>query len=146
MSLLGAAVIDTNIWLDWLVFDDPSVIPLRCSDLLIYASSSMRAELADVLTRSRFGLADEQQQACLATFDARISVCEQPGASVTRLRCSDTDDQKFLELAIACRAPLLLTKDKALLSLARHARRMHRLQILTASAWADGTARVSNVR
>lgn len=146
MSQPGAAVIDTNIWLDWLVFDDPSVIPLRRSDLVIYASCSMRAELADVLTRSRFGLAGGKQQACLAAFDARVSLCEQPGASVTRLRCSDTDDQKFIELAVARRAPLLLTRDKALLSLARRARREHRLQILTASAWADGPALAGNVQ
>ena len=34
-------------------------------------------------------------------------------------RCADPDDQKFLELALAARADVLITKDHKLLELAR---------------------------
>ena len=37
-------------------------------------------------------------------------------------RCVDPDDQKFLELALAARADVLLTKDHKLLELARRTR------------------------
>jgi predicted nucleic acid-binding protein len=37
--------------------------------------------------------------------------------------CRDPDDQKFLELARDCKASALVTKDRALLELARRKRR-----------------------
>jgi predicted nucleic acid-binding protein len=130
-----AAVIDTNIWLDWLVFDDPSVTELKRSAMTIFACQHMRGELADVLQRSQFSLTPEQQAKCLETFDNRICLREQPAQSRTRLQCSDRADQKFLELAIHTGSRLLLTQDKALLKLARRAVRDHQLLILTASQW-----------
>ena len=64
-------VIDTNIWLDILVFDDPR--SRRLASLLLpparvrpLASDEMRAELADVITRPQFLLDDARQAALLA--------------------------------------------------------------------------------
>jgi predicted nucleic acid-binding protein len=131
-----AAVVDTNIWLDWLVFDDPSVASLRQSAMTIYASVQMRAELADVLQRKQFSLTPQDRQRHLVTFDQRTCQRDQPGFSQTRLRCSDRADQKFLELAVQTGARFLLTQDKALLKLARRAAREHQLLILTAPQWA----------
>jgi predicted nucleic acid-binding protein len=44
-------VLDTNIWLDWLVFDDPAVMPLKsaCSEGL--ARIAINAACLDELGR-----------------------------------------------------------------------------------------------
>jgi predicted nucleic acid-binding protein len=47
--------------------------------------------------------------------------------------CRDPDDQKFLESALAARAEFLVTKDRALLDLARRALRF---RILTPEGFA----------
>ena len=51
--------------------------------------------------------------------------------------CSDRDDQKFLDLAYTARADWLVTKDKALLKLARRARRDGLKILLPAAACAE---------
>lgn len=129
------AVLDTNIWLDWLVFKDPSVLPLIDTGLSFVASQSMRDELNDVLRRPHFSLNETSRKRCLENFDRRTEAREAPAFSVTRLRCSDRDDQKFVELAVATRASYLVTRDKALLKLARRASREHKLTIVRASHW-----------
>jgi hypothetical protein len=71
---------------------------------------------------------------------ARLAECRRvagPGGDIASLecvlpRCRDPDDQKFLELARACRADLLLTRDRALLELARRTP----FRIVTPRAWA----------
>lgn len=50
-------------------------------------------------------------------------------------RCSDPDDQKFLELAVAQRADALLSKDKAVLKLRRRALRDFGLRICLPEQW-----------
>ncbi len=52
-------------------------------------------------------------------------------------RCADPDDQQFLELAQACGAQWLLSRDNELLKLARRTRRDHGFDILTPQAWAQ---------
>ena len=49
--------------------------------------------------------------------------------------CKDTDDQKFLELARDAGAETLITKDKALLKLAKKTRRAGLFSILPPEAW-----------
>ena len=112
-------VIDTNIWLDMLVFDDPRT--RRLAGLLQprapvqpLASEEMRAELADVLTRSRFALDHDRQATLLARFDA--TVLPAPPMPDCRLPCSDPDDRKFLDLAVGRRTDWLLSRDRALLA------------------------------
>lgn len=128
------AVIDTNVWLDWLVFDDPSVHALRAATaagrLVALTPPRARIELADVLTRpavleqarsarARRGLAALDVAAALAAFDAVAAVAE--SAASCGLACTDPDDQDFADLAVACGARWLFTKDRALLRLARAA-------------------------
>jgi len=112
-------VIDTNIWLDILVFDDPR--SRRLASLLLpparvrpLASDEMRAELADVITRPQFLLDEPRQAALLARYDA--IVLPAPVALDCRLPCRDPDDRKFLDLAIGRRAVWLLSRDRALLA------------------------------
>jgi putative PIN family toxin of toxin-antitoxin system len=115
-------VIDTNVWLDLLVFGDGSVARLRrtiAAGATCLASDAMREELRAVLMRSRFALDEASRARALAAFDASIRrVAEAPDC---RLACSDPDDRKFLDLAVGHRAHWLLSRDKALLRARRHA-------------------------
>lgn len=82
------------------------------------ATRVMRDELARVLTYPhlvrRQSLTDESAQAVLAAYDAAVTWCEP--APKARFVCTDTDDQKFIDLAAAHRATLI-SKDKAVLRL-----------------------------
>ena len=53
------------------------------------------------------------------------------------LRCSDPDDQKFIDLAIGERVDTLVTRDKALLRLARKAADRYGVRVCTPQAWVD---------
>ena len=118
-------VLDTNVWLDWLLFDDPSIAPLReafaAGRLEIVIDAACEAELVRVLGYRFYGkvLEGETQAACLAECRRVTRKFEAGAHSAAALpACRDPDDQKFLELALAARADALLTKDDALLDLA----------------------------
>ncbi len=122
---LTTIVVDTNIWLDILVFHDPGTRRLaaqlqppsphqRLQPLQALSSDAMRAELADVITRPQFALTDTAQAALLARFDSIVTVT--PAALDCRLPCRDPDDRKFLDLAIGRRTAWLLSRDRALLA------------------------------
>ncbi len=144
-------VLDTNVWLDWLVFDDPLVAPLKAAVRTgaagIFINGACEQELARVLAypRSRTTLDDGAQTACLAECRrlARSVGAALPAQALSHAlpQCRDRDDQKFLELARDCDADALITKDRALLELARAAMRAERCRILTparfAHAWAN---------
>jgi putative PIN family toxin of toxin-antitoxin system len=115
-------VLDTNVVLDLLVFDDPATPALqRALDegaLRWIATPVMREELARVLEyphlvvrldHYRLSAAD-----VLAAFDRQVQrVDVAPRAPMV---CRDPDDQKFIDLAVAHRAALL-SKDHAVLRL-----------------------------
>ena len=124
-------VLDTNIWLDWLVFRDLSLLHLKKSvaegQAEIVIDADCEAELERVLAYdlARHSLDTQAQVACLAECRriARRIDSAAPEAERRLLpRCVDPDDQKFLELALAARADVLLTKDHKLLELARRTR------------------------
>jgi putative PIN family toxin of toxin-antitoxin system len=116
-------VLDTQIWIDWLVFDDPSVAPIKAALATdraeIFIDAACRAELERVLTYP-FGSRSVDASACLAEC-LRISKNSDLFCN-DRLNlpaCRDPDDQKFLELAAVVRANFLITRDRALLDLAK---------------------------
>lgn len=124
-------VLDTNVWLDWLVFDEPALAPMRAAvaagGVEIVADDAAEAELARVLAYP-FGARSLDAQAQAAAMAAFLRVAHRdesggPGDEGLLPRCSDPDDQKFLELALACGAQYLVTRDAALLELARHKER-----------------------
>jgi predicted nucleic acid-binding protein len=133
-------VIDTNVVLDWLAFRHPIGAPLeealtsrRCRWL---CTGAMRDELARVVVRESLARWAIDAPAALAVVDAlRVDPGEPPPLGVAeRLRCSDPDDQMFIDLAVARRAHALLTRDRAVLRLAARARRFDVL-IATPEAW-----------
>jgi len=118
-------VLDTNVWLDWLVFDDPGIQSLRLAAkqgvATIFIDEACIDELARVLAYPlrRQPLTAAEQAACIAACRANVRIVE-PGPAPSDLpACSDPDDQKFLELADRADAHCLLSKDRALLALAR---------------------------
>jgi|SRR5688500_866091 len=135
-------VLDTQVWLDWLVFDDPSTLPLRAllaaDRAEVYIDAACEAELARALgyRLGRRTLDAAAQAACLARCRAVAKTVQGLSAEKGALpECSDPDDQKLLELALAARADCLVSRDRALLAL-----RTPLFQILTAGEL-SGTSR-----
>ena len=130
------AVLDTNVWLDWLVFGDPGVTAIvrgvERGALLVLGTDETRAEWLDVIARPLFGLGSRARAAAAAAYDRWVQPCER--APTCALACRDRDDQKFIDLAVAGQVRWLVTRDKALLALARHAARSHTLSIVRPDA------------
>ena len=121
-------VLDTNIWLDWLVFDDPGIAPIKTAvgagAAEIFIAPACEQELQRVLTypMRKTPLDAAVQASCLAQCRrmARMIDANAAGSAAAALpACKDPDDQKFLELARHCRADFLVTKDRDLLVFAR---------------------------
>ena len=127
MAGVTRLVLDTNVWLDWLVFEEPTLAPLRVAlaagRVEIVMDEACEAELARVLAYDlgKHTIGAEAQAGCIARcrkMAKRVGAL-QTAASANKLpRCGDPDDQKFLELALAAKADVLVTKDRALLDLA----------------------------
>lgn len=119
-----AVVLDTNIALDLLLFADPSTDALRAAlqarQVAWLSTAAMRGELARVLTYPALAAPLAARAMQVADVMARFDQCcaLRPVAPVCPVRCSDADDQCFVDLAVAHRA-WLLSKDKAVLRLRR---------------------------
>lgn len=119
---MSALVLDTNIVLDVFVFADEAaqpVLPALAEGRLRWvATAAMREELARVLAYPqivpRLAFYGLEAGDVLAAFDRHAQVVEAPPKAP--LTCSDPDDQKFIDLAVA-RQALLLSKDRAVLSM-----------------------------
>jgi putative PIN family toxin of toxin-antitoxin system len=118
-------ILDTNVWLDWLLFDDPSVAALKAAvkegRAEIFIDAAGEAELARVLAYDlgKHSIDTVRQAACLAEC-RRISKTLERAVDAGKLpRCPDPDDQIFLEAALAAGADYLVTKDRDLLELPR---------------------------
>lgn len=131
-------VIDTNVWLDLFVFEDPAAQPLaqalRDATLLALRSFQTDAELLAVLARPRFASFVGTSAPALMQHWRALAQCS-PILGRSPWQCRDPHDQKFLDLAYCAHAQTLYTKDRALLRLARAARR-DGLQIIGPAALA----------
>jgi predicted nucleic acid-binding protein len=96
-----------------------------------------------VLHYPHLKLDETGRAACSAEFDALIR-CQPIPVAMEEMQklpiCKDKDDQKFLEIARDARVDVLITKDKALLKLARKTRRDGLFAIMTPEAWTEETA------
>jgi len=117
-------VLDTQVWLDWLVFDDPAVRGMRhavrTGKAEIVIDAACEAELERVLAYDlgRHSISTEAQLAALTL--ARSLARRVEGSCEAKLpQCRDPDDQKFIELAAVAKADVLVTKDAELLRMKR---------------------------
>ena len=123
---LHIAVLDTHIWLEWLLWRSPRLEPLRvkhaAGHLHILHSTETLAEWRRVLGYPQFAQSPEQIEAlCLDYIE--LSQCCELMADVERRKlpqCRDPDDQKFLELSIMGNATWLITRDKKLRKIGKH--------------------------
>ncbi len=135
-------VLDTNVALDLWLFG-----PQRGGDKVhavaathscinaahVVGTAAMRGELAEVLRRSAAGLgpialrwlnADRVEQV-LCCWDAQVEVVDAPQTRPSWPQCRDRSDQKFIDLALSVMAPWLVTRDRALLALARRCKSLN---------------------
>lgn len=131
-------VLDTNAWLDLLVFRDAALDGLEAAVaagvLRLAVDDRALAELGRVLRYPALGLDEATAAAVLARARALATRVDAVPA-VALPRCRDPDDQPFLEIAAACGACVLVTRDAALLRLATRMRRDHGVAIVVPAAW-----------
>lgn len=135
-------ILDTNVCLDLFFFRDPrwAVLfdSLKSGANRAITREDCRAEWQAVLAYPKLALDDEARKRCAAEFDALITCHAKLEPAPLRAllpTCSDRDDQKFLELAFDQRVSALITKDKALLKLARKTAKFGLFSILSPEAW-----------
>lgn len=133
-------VLDTNVVLDCLVFGNRASVSIWagvCEQKLQWiATPAMRCELIDVLARGLRGPHG------MATWDALephwkrwVSERDEPVAQPAYFpRCTDKDDQIFVDLALSQGARWLISRDRAVLKLARRCRLLG-LSVLTPEQW-----------
>ena len=125
--------------LDWFVFREPSIQPVAAAvttgRVRWIATQAMRDELEHVLTRAHRPIRKTSWEDVLAGWQRWAEPVEAPPTGwVVPLRCTDPDDQKFIDLALHAGAAALLSRDRAVLKLAGRARRLG-LTIQTAATW-----------
>ena len=120
-------VLDTNVVLDWLYFRDPRCAALAeavsAQRVRWIASTTMRDEIEHVLERGSLSARWPDGAASVREGWHRwASMVEAtPAVMPLGMRCTDADDQKFIDLALGARAAALLSADRAVLRLARRA-------------------------
>jgi putative PIN family toxin of toxin-antitoxin system len=135
----GRIVLDTNIVLDLLHFNDRHSAPLKAAiadgRLQCYSDADCLAELERVTGYPEFALEASARQKLVNDYRRFVTLC--PPADDENFvlpRCRDADDQKFLIVAARCHADLLLTRDKLLLRLDRHRHKPPPFSIMSAAA------------
>jgi predicted nucleic acid-binding protein len=137
-------VLDTNALLDWLVFGHPACAQwqdrLAAGDVAWIATPDMHGEWQHVLARGVGAAWQPDHERLRDAWSALAHL--RPGGMVplTAPRCSDADDQKFVDLAVAARARWLVTRDRALLKLRRRLQRFG-VEALTPEGWNSSLTR-----
>ncbi|MBB5426108.1 putative PIN family toxin of toxin-antitoxin system [Paraburkholderia atlantica] len=147
-------VLDSNVWIDILVFDDPHTRPiaaaLESGALAALIDARCLAELAYVLDYPQFAHRNVDKAAALAVVARLAQLVELPGPTEPTdnarplPQCKDRDDQKFLELAHAARADWLVSKDRAVLKLAKRIARDFGFRIAQPAPFAAEAGIVQN--
>jgi predicted nucleic acid-binding protein len=134
-------VIDTQSLFDWLVFRNPAcdgwAAALGGKHWKWIFTSPMKSEFDFVAAKGfgkRWPVPLDDVAVAWSSHACAVDVPDEPGAAV-RLHCTDPDDQKFIDLAISARAHTLVTRDKALLRLARKAAARHGLRVCRPEVW-----------
>lgn len=130
------------------MFDDPSAAPIQAAveagRAVIHTDAACEAEFVRVLgyERAKRTLEPAAQAACharMCTIVHMVGPAADPAFAHPLMRlpgCRDPDDQKFLELARACGADFLVSRDRALLEIGRRKGRPLPFAIVTPAALA----------
>lgn len=135
-------VLDTNIVLDVLVFEEEQCAALRAAlagdRVRIHATLGMRNELERVLDYPNIKKRREQRQlsvpSVLNTYDKWVDQSAPPPK--IEFTCKDSDDQCFLDLAAHHQCPLI-SKDDAVLVMRK---RMATIGVTVSRVWAEVAA------
>ncbi len=131
-------VLDTNVVLDWLLFADPGVQALVTAieqgRLRWIATAAMRGEFEHVLGRGLAAARGADTARFALAWEQHCAVYPPAPLAPAPLRCTDNDDQKFIDLALAAGARWLVSRDHAVLKLRRRAGALG-LSIVASSQW-----------
>lgn len=134
-------VLDTNAVLDWLLFRDPGmaaiVAAIGAGQVRWVATAAMRDEFAHVLGRGLAIARGHDPTGWEAAWGRHCTLRPVAPAAPAALRCTDADDQKFIDLACAASARWLVSRDRAVLRLRRRATAAG-LAIVTPDRWHIG--------
>jgi putative PIN family toxin of toxin-antitoxin system len=138
-SIRQRIVIDTNVCLDLFVFKDPRwgalLAAIESGAVEAITRADCRDEYNIVLHYKHLPLDDDSRPLAAARFDALITVVAPPASGIRLPVCTDKDDQKFLELARDAGADVLITKDKALLKLAKRLAKAGMFAVMVPEKW-----------
>jgi uncharacterized protein len=122
-------VLDTNVVIDWLMFDHPFMNPLReqVADgrIVVLTHAPAQDELQRVLAYRQLKLSPVRQLDIFKRYLAATTTVALPtGASLKNLmmpatfpRCRDRDDEHFIALAFHQKADALVSRDNAVFGL-----------------------------
>ena len=122
-------VLDTNVVIDWLVFDDPFMGPLRQGvrdgHIAVLTHPPAVDELKRVLGYRQLKLDESRQQEVFSRYLTHTQLVAMPPAFTLKNlllpggfpRCRDRDDEHFLALAHHARADALVSRDNAVYGL-----------------------------
>ena len=129
-------ILDTNVVIDWLVFDDPYMNPLReqvrSGAIVVLTHDLAIEEFERVLQYPALQrLSQERRADALEQYRMQTQSAVMPpgfGGGVWQLpsnfpRCQDPDDQLFLGLAYHTRATALVSRDDMLLKMRKRVRK-----------------------
>jgi len=137
-NLRPIVVLDTNAVLDWLVFAEPQMQPIAhavvAGQLDWIVTDAMQAELMLVLARKEIQPWQPDLDKVTAAWALHARRLETPLTAPLAPRCSDPDDQIFIDLALAHGARWLVSRDRAVLRL-RRALAARGVQVLTPPQW-----------
>jgi predicted nucleic acid-binding protein len=132
-------VLDTNVVFDWLVFADPRCRAL--ADALTagratwVTTAGMRDEAQRVVARGALAARLTEVHDLWGRWERWACVVDAPAAPLPHApRCTDPDDQKFIDLALHVGAAALVSRDRAVLECAQRARGFG-LSIVTPDSW-----------
>ncbi len=112
-------VFDTNVWIDWLYFNDIAVEPLKLlrknKYFEVLIDEQCLAELMIVLKYKHFYGPDANEPHIINTVKSLCEFVDTPSPPKPSFWCKDPDDVKFLDLAGHYQAGHLITKDFDLL-------------------------------
>jgi uncharacterized protein len=124
-----ALVLDTNVVIDWLVFDHPFMNPLRHGvgegRVKVLTHPPAMDELKRVLNYRQLKLDEARQHEVFEQYSAHADVTAMPPDFTLKNlmlpggfpRCRDRDDEHFLALAYHACADALVSRDNAVYGL-----------------------------